>query len=367
MNAKQLINYLQLIPSQISVFIRGRHGIGKSEIVKQFAELLGYELIDYRLGQVEIGDIIYPVISEGKYTHVLSERIKPAFERPCILFLDEPNRGDKSVQQAVFQLILDREYHGFKLHPDTYVISAANTDLEIYMVTELDPAFVTRFSVVDFEPSVNEWIEWGRETGKVSEEIISFIQANPTYADSPKEKNFNFQNPHSNRRSWTKLSTILEGQRNKQTQAINLDRKMMHAICSSFVGGSIAEQFCIHLESWKPDMSKRRTASEQMQNIEVFTNQIFTFDDFDIKTRVEKLTIEEQHLVGTLLIERFTNNKQLFERTAKKFEVIFTALNKEVCSKIWNGFNQKVRYNLKQQNSKFWDQLESEFSRNVVK
>ena len=76
-----------------------------------------------------------------------------------ILFLDEINRASVEVQQCAFQIVLDRELNGMKLHPETRLYSAINEGTH-YQVNEMGPALTRRFWVVDLEPTTEDWLEW---------------------------------------------------------------------------------------------------------------------------------------------------------------------------------------------------------------
>src|SRR5437867_2646181 len=67
-----------------------------------------------------------------------------ACERPMVLFLDELNRATNEVMQAAFQIVLDRQLNGWKLHPLTRVYAAINMGAN-YTVNEMDPALLDRF------------------------------------------------------------------------------------------------------------------------------------------------------------------------------------------------------------------------------
>ena len=148
MTASNLFSFLRSIPKhpQFSILLRAKHGVGKSSIIKQFAEEKKLHFIDIRLGQRDVGDIIgFPINEDGKFKHILPELLAPAFNKPSLLFFDELNRGTKDVQQAVFEIILDRRMNGKILHPETLIVSAINQDLNIYSVTDIDPALLSRF------------------------------------------------------------------------------------------------------------------------------------------------------------------------------------------------------------------------------
>ena len=52
------------------------------------------------------------------------------------------------------------------------MISACNYG-DSYQVTDLAPALVSRFNIYELDPSVQEWLEWGKKSG-IDERILSF-------------------------------------------------------------------------------------------------------------------------------------------------------------------------------------------------
>ena len=81
--------------------------------------------------------------------------------------------------QCAFQLVLDRELNGHKLHPDTRVFCAINATSD-YQVNEIDPALLDRFWVIDLEPDTEDWIKWAKEND-IDSLIIDFIKQNPAH------------------------------------------------------------------------------------------------------------------------------------------------------------------------------------------
>jgi hypothetical protein len=84
--------------------------------------------------------------------------------------------------QAAFQIVLDRELNGWKLHPDTRVYAAINTAAS-YTVNEMDPALLDRFFVVDLDISVDEWLEWAAKSETMSPIVVDWIRSNRAFAD----------------------------------------------------------------------------------------------------------------------------------------------------------------------------------------
>jgi len=103
-----------------------------------------------------------------------------------VLFFDEFNRALPEVTQGAFQIVLDRELNGMKLHPQTRIFSAINAHSR-YQVNEMDPALIDRFWVVDLTPTVEEWLEWAKN--ECHPFTVQWIQHNQSMLDpSDKEK-----------------------------------------------------------------------------------------------------------------------------------------------------------------------------------
>jgi len=182
MDIKTFVNVVSKLPASQSVLARGPHGIGKSDLFRQVAELItredgteGLPLIDRRLAQMTEGDIIgLPELVDGVTRFCPVDWLLRACREPVALFLDEINRATPEVQQCAFQLVLDRELNGQVLHPETRIFCAVNASPE-YQVNEMDPALLDRFWTIDLEPTPQDWIQWAQDNG-VDNIIIDFIR-----------------------------------------------------------------------------------------------------------------------------------------------------------------------------------------------
>jgi hypothetical protein len=122
------------------------------------------------------------------------------------LFLNELNRATTEVMQAAFQIVLDRELNGHKLHKDTRVYVAINVGGK-YIVNEFDSALLRRFAVVDLEPTSQEWIDWARTRSDIPAVVVDFIVANEKFLDPAKEADPGVVQP--TRASWHILAKCL--------------------------------------------------------------------------------------------------------------------------------------------------------------
>lgn len=96
------------------VFLWGAPGIGKSSLVRRFAESLGLECVSLLGTQLAPEDLIgVPQIRDGRSVFCPPEII--ARDEPYCLFLDELNAATPDVQKAFYSLILDRRIGSYEL------------------------------------------------------------------------------------------------------------------------------------------------------------------------------------------------------------------------------------------------------------
>ncbi|TRZ48558.1 MAG: hypothetical protein D4S01_10110 [Dehalococcoidia bacterium] len=214
MNVEDTIDHLLNLPMHISILLKGNHGIGKSQVVKQVSGLMSKMIgapcpcIDFRLSQNDVGDLKgMPFHVNGRTTFAppdfmplrqddaedikrllnLAEDVSLGrYGEYGILFLDEINRASREVQQAAFELVLDRRMNLRHIPDGWRVVSAINAEDDIYSVNSMDPAFLSRFFLIDFNPSYQDWLKWAADAG-VNAAVVEFIRRFPDKLDPSKE------------------------------------------------------------------------------------------------------------------------------------------------------------------------------------
>lgn len=190
MDIKTLKAIIPGLPPHIATLLRGPTGIGKSHISKAIADELSLPFVDVRgstMDEAKVGGIPDFETSKerGVSTFCLPSWYVRACKEPVVLMLDELNRSMPQVQQAFFQIVLDRELGNdvdgvpMRLHPETRIIAAVNVGSE-YDVNDMDPALLRRFWVADLEPTVSGWTEWAIEAG-LDSILVEFVQQNPEH------------------------------------------------------------------------------------------------------------------------------------------------------------------------------------------
>ena len=194
-----------ILLAKYPVLIRGRHGIGKSELVYQTAADLGMPVVERRASQMTEGDLLgLPKVEKGITKWLAPEWLHEACTKAVVLFLDEVDRATMEVRQGIFELCDSRKIAGQTLHPDTLIFAAVNGGEHgaQYQVGEMDPAELDRYTVFDVEPTVEDWLNWSKD--KVTPEIWDFINQNHAHLEHKDEYEPNKVYP--SRRSWVRFN-----------------------------------------------------------------------------------------------------------------------------------------------------------------
>ena len=230
---------LEATPASHNIMLVGHHGIGKSEILTEFFKEKDMPVVALFLGQMaDPGDLIgLPCKDEatGK-TDFMAPYWFPTDGKPVVLFLDELNRARPEILQTIMDLALNRKLAGKKLPEGSRIISAVNAG-DQYQLTDLDPALVSRFNIVNFKPTAEEWLLWARKA-HLDSRVVSFIDENRIWLDKDpdmKEGADTGLDKTPDRRAWKRVSDIILD----RDELKEIDSK----IISSIVGPKAASAF----------------------------------------------------------------------------------------------------------------------------
>ena len=187
------------------ILLRGRHGIGKSELVYAMAEEMSLPVIERRASQMTEGDLVGLPKTDGDITSFCPpDWFSDACDNAVVLFFDEVDRAVTEVRQGLFELTDSRKLFGHFLHPDTVIVAAVNGGEHgsQYQVGEMDPAELDRWTVFDLEPTVEDWLDWAKD--EVSPVVWDFINQNRSHLEHKEDYEPNKVYP--SRRSWKRFN-----------------------------------------------------------------------------------------------------------------------------------------------------------------
>ena len=265
MNFKDTLISAELVLETGEVpLIIGESGIGKTALAKKLANKNNFKLVvidGNLLKEGEIGGL--PTIEsyksidlngnfqEKKATiYAVHTKLKEIDEEilngnKVLLFIDEINRCEHTVQQELMNLILNREINGYKLHNNVKILAAMNPSNKYgedfdYQVVDMDAAQENRFVWLNMENDYIDWISWAIEFG-IETEVIEFISTFPEYLQK-----INEEDVRATPRSYERISKTLKLYKEKKEI---IPRAVFLNVIKGNVGRVIAEEFISFIES----------------------------------------------------------------------------------------------------------------------
>ena len=213
---KKVLPYI--LETNVATILIGQHGIGKSQIVKQYCQENDLQFIDLRLGTMsDAGDLIglaeFTRDKNGKA--ITTDFVKPSFlptEGKGVLFLDEINRAPNDLIQPIFQLVLDRkmDVNGYVLPEGWKVLSAMNPPTDDYTVTNFnDLAFNDRFCFLKVEEDFKGFMDYAKGKG-FDRRILDYLNENPGHLNEEVQDFDISQFAKRSSRSWEFVNKIMD-------------------------------------------------------------------------------------------------------------------------------------------------------------
>lgn len=169
------------------VCIWGPHGIGKTELVREFARQRGWGFVEIAPAQFEeLGDLHgLPTRLDGGTgdardgrTGFLPPTWVPTGRGPGILLLDDVNRADPRILQALMQLLQCHRFYSWALPEGWQIVCTGNPDNGTYSVTPMDDALLTRLVHITLAFDAAAWARWARDA-HVDARVIEFVACYP--------------------------------------------------------------------------------------------------------------------------------------------------------------------------------------------
>lgn len=213
----------------LTPLISGRHGIGKSMLVRKLASDLNGSYMTVEGGSLKEGEITglpyqymdkdgkisfrflpYYIVdriqnkekeiflarhNESEVDELLGrdnrysdndisadEKIKLLKDgsiKPVIVFFDEINRTDSQVYKELMNILLTRQVNGYTFPWWVFFVAAMNpcSKDSLYATNEMDPAQLDRFIKIDVKASSNDWLNYAKDNS-LSPIICSYVKEN---------------------------------------------------------------------------------------------------------------------------------------------------------------------------------------------
>ena len=329
--AEQIIRAAALADD--SVLLEGVHGIGKSQIVEQFAENEDYHLEILFLSHQEVGDLIgipHKVEQDGTYITTWTipiwlQRMNKAAEqgKRCVLFLDELNRAPIDVRQTALQLVLEKKIHEHTLpivNGQKSVLVAAINPADDYQVEELDTALLDRFLAVTVEAHLPTWLEYANKRN-VNRVIPDFLMENANRLHWTPADGGTGTSP----RSWTKLADYFD-------HISDIPEEILFQVIKGKIGTEVGTQFYTFFKNYV-DVVKIQDV-EDLVNANV--DEVGTIEELgqmisDLMVKSEAIQKSE---MAQLLKEKYIDSENMLP-----FHAFLYSLEMELCVAFLKGLS----------------------------
>lgn len=310
----------------ITPLISGKHGIGKSAIVKTVAKDLGGTCITIEGGTLKEGEITglpyqyenaqgeaqfkflpyYAVERIQEQEKLLFEQAGKTVEendvlsgtenryaqndlapqekidlllsgkvKPVIIFVDEINRTENTVYKELMNILLTKTVNGYQFPWWVFFVGAMNpsTQNSVYATNEMDPAQLDRFLKLKVTSNTSEWIRYGKKAG-ISPAILQFIKENPKCLSESAAELDDEEKPTPSPRGWDMVDTILSSEPLLQPfftakeNSENVVAKDMKELVAAKLGGTVATMYFASL----------------VENVNAFTAEEVFADDEKLST-----------------------------------------------------------------------------------
>jgi len=301
--------------------IVGESGIGKTALAKTLARQREWSLVvidGNLLKEGEIGglptveeytikDEHGRVVSKKTTIYAIHTKLREIDNlilegKDVLLFIDEINRCEHSVQQELMNLILNREINGYKLHYKVKILAAMNPSSKYgsdfdYQVVDMDAAQENRFVWLNMESDAKGWIKWASEN-KVDRKVIEFISTFPEHLHSINEDDI-----RATPRSFERVSKSYKLYKENKD---SIPRRVFLNVLRGNLGRIIAEQLMDFMESDNTAL----ISPEEVFEEEVLSEQV--------KIRISNESHTRLYLTGSNMINYISSKVEELEVAAIK-------------------------------------------------
>lgn len=358
----------------ITPLVSGRHGIGKSQMVKSIAKELGGVCITIEGGTLKEGEItglpyqykdengqirfrflpyyaVERIQAEEKRLFELSgrtvtqemlsgdenryamndltpqEKIDALLSgkvRPVILFIDEINRTENSVYKELMNILLTRSVNGYEFPWWVFFVGAMNpsTQNSVYATNEMDPAQLDRFIKIKVGDNTKEWLSYGKTAG-IDPRILSFIKDNPKCLSSTAKDLDDEEKPEPSPRGWDMVDTLLSSEEmlrpfftDKENDPKTVEKDMKNLVAAK-LGASVATMFFASI------VSKARALMPE----EIFADDANLTNTAPV---IQKLSAAKKVQTCNLMLDYLKENIEFIMLSKDQFAIIKQQLSKLV-------------------------------------
>ena len=263
------------------------------------------------------------ISSEEKIELLLSKKVKPV-----IIFIDEINRTENTVYKELMNILLTRSVNGYNFPWWVFFVGAMNpsTQNSTYATNEMDPAQLDRFIKINVKDNPKEWLKYGKNAG-IKKEILDFINENPKCLSSNEKELDDEEIPTPSPRGWDMVDTLLKSEpllrdffdaKENESKVVDNDFKFL---ISSKLGSSIGVMFYSSLTN----KSKALLPEEIFEDDEKLTKTKKKIADLSTPKRAQTADLMLNYLKDN--IDFIMLDKNQYEKVKQQLKVFINLLD----------------------------------------
>lgn len=248
---EQAQKLIQLCGKDVTVFVEGEPGIGKSTLLTMLKDAMGTEEYDFVYVDcplIDLPDFAMPYVESGVTHYAPASRWKFSSTKKKVIMLDEVSKAPNVVKPMFTRLMLERCVGEFNLPVGSMVFATGNRSSDGVGDTMQGHINNRVTKVCVGKPELEVWVEWAINH-KVNANVIASVHAMPnvlhSYINDP--ENIYIFNPKRNTgayaspRSLTKAGFICD---NREPFGADLTLEALKGT----VGVAFAEQMLAYLD-----------------------------------------------------------------------------------------------------------------------
>jgi hypothetical protein len=235
--------------------LQGEPGIGKSSLLEDIANGLGYDYAYIDVPNMDLGDIAMPVIDHDTRTtrYYPNARFKVQNGKPLVIMLDEFTKGADPVKNMLHPMLekANPRLGDIPLDKDKTIVfltgnlttDGVGDSLKAHSRNRLVPVTIAK-------PSADEWLEWAMPKG-IAPEVCAWVHQFPqvlaSYTDGSQNENPYIYNPRKTQNAFVSPRSLETASNIVKTRGVNDPETVISALTGA-IGEAGARDMQAYIE-----------------------------------------------------------------------------------------------------------------------